>query len=63
MPGSRPRGFRSNLRDKNGAGEEIRTPDLLITSELLYLLSYAGVTKIIPEKPPSVDHVRWFTTW
>ena len=26
----------------SGAGKEIRTPDLLITSELLYRLSYPG---------------------
>ena len=26
----------------DGAGEEIRTPDLLITNELLYQLSYTG---------------------
>jgi hypothetical protein len=28
--------------DALGAGEGIRTPDLLITSELLYRLSYPG---------------------
>ena len=27
----------------SGASEETRTPDLLITNELLYLLSYAGM--------------------
>ena len=27
----------------NGAGERSRTPDLLITSQLLYQLSYAGL--------------------
>ena len=33
---------------KNGAGEGNRTPDLLITSQLLYHLSYTGPhTKII----------------
>ena len=26
----------------NGAGKEIRTPDLLITNQLLYRLSYPG---------------------
>ena len=30
---------------KNGAGERSRTPDLLITSQLLYQLSYAGFGK------------------
>lgn len=29
----------------NGAGDQIRTDDLLITSQLLYQLSYAGLTK------------------
>ena len=32
------------LRFFNGAGEGNRTPDLLITSQLLYQLSYTGVT-------------------
>ena len=36
---------------KSGADAEIRTPDLLITSELLYQLSY-----ISPEKPPTYLH-------
>ena len=30
---------------KNGAATRNRTPDLLITSELLYLLSYGGMTE------------------
>ena len=30
------------LLEKNGAGEWTRTPDLLITNQLLYQLSYAG---------------------
>ena len=30
------------VTDGGGAGKEIRTPDLLITSELLYRLSYPG---------------------
>jgi hypothetical protein len=29
-----------------GAGERNRTPDRLITNQLLYLLSYASLTKI-----------------
>ncbi len=29
--------------EKNGAGTRSRTPDLLITSQLLYQLSYAGI--------------------
>ena len=28
----------------NGAGRRIRTPDLLITNQLLYRLSYTGVS-------------------
>ena len=31
------------LRAKAGAGSRIRTDDLLITNQLLYQLSYAGV--------------------
>ena len=31
------------LEGKNGAGERTRTADLLITNQLLYQLSYAGV--------------------
>ena len=31
---------------KNGAGEENRTPDRLITNQLLYLLSYASLDRI-----------------
>ena len=34
----------------NGAGEGIRTPDLLITSQLLYRLSYASVKSLILRK-------------
>ena len=34
----------SILRRKGGAGGRIRTPDLLITNQLLYLLSYTSVT-------------------
>ena len=30
------------LANKNGAPEKIRTPDILITSEALYQLSYKG---------------------
>ena len=41
----------------NGAGERSRTPDLLITNQLLYQLSYAGVRdeqamRTIPEPGP-----------
>ena len=32
----------ASYAQKNGADERIRTADLLITSELLYLLSYVG---------------------
>ena len=31
-------------RKKNGAGGRIRTPDLLITNQLLYLLSYTSLS-------------------
>lgn len=36
-------------RDKNGAGERSRTPDRLITSQLLYQLSYASPIPSIVE--------------
>ena len=32
-------------RGRNGAGERNRTPDRLITNQLLYLLSYASFTR------------------
>lgn len=35
-------GFQNEFWDKSGAGEPIRTVDLLITSQLLYQLSYTG---------------------
>jgi hypothetical protein len=31
------------MRERNGAGERNRTPDRLITNQLLYLLSYASL--------------------
>ena len=39
---SKPRG---KARLRNGAGTRIRTVDLLITSQLLYQLSYAGIVQ------------------
>lgn len=33
----------SNLRPSDGAGERIRTLDPLITSQMLYQLSYTGI--------------------
>ena len=33
-----------NFTVSTGAGTRSRTPDLLITSQLLYLLSYTGIT-------------------
>jgi hypothetical protein len=39
-------GFTGNSgvhRERSGAGKRNRTPDLLITNELLYRLSYSGV--------------------
>jgi hypothetical protein len=35
----------SDFRRETKAGEEIRTPDLLITNQLLYRLSYASVSR------------------
>ena len=37
------RGFFGSIRDLHGAGSRIRTDDLLITNQLLYQLSYAGI--------------------
>jgi hypothetical protein len=34
--------------NKAGAGRGIRTPDPLITNQMLYQLSYAGETFILP---------------
>ncbi len=34
------------LRKKNGADDQIRTGDLLITNQLLYRLSYIGTQRI-----------------
>ncbi len=35
--------WRDLNKDGNGAGERNRTPDLLITNQLLYRLSYTGM--------------------
>ena len=37
----------NRLRYYFGAGKRNRTPDLLITNELLYRLSYSGLSRII----------------
>ena len=42
----------------NGAGGRIRTPDLLITNQLLYQLSYTSISpanRIIPELSLNVN--------
>ena len=36
-----------------GAGEMNRTPDLLITNELLYRLSYTGLYQVLNYSPPN----------
>jgi hypothetical protein len=36
--------MRSSVGAKHGANDRIRTDDLLITSELLYQLSYVGAS-------------------
>src|SRR3954462_11444657 len=41
---------RSAVRDGNGAARGIRTPDPLITNEVLYQLSYCGVTIVRSEE-------------
>ena len=39
----------------SGAGEGIRTPDPLITNQMLYQLSYAGTWCVVNE----LDHRLW----
>ena len=53
-------------RERNGAGERNRTPDRLITNQLLYLLSYAshdqiGADEHLPrfERLGSLDKELW----
>ena len=41
---------KNSARSKAGAGDGTRTRDLLITSQLLYLLSYASDAKNAPVK-------------
>ena len=51
---SRAFAFRENDEEEqveNGAGTRIRTVDLLITSQLLYQLSYAGNVARIIDNP------------
>ena len=40
------RRYRGAQQPKSGAGTRSRTPDLLITSQLLYQLSYAGIIRL-----------------
>ena len=42
----------------NGAGTRTRTADLLITNQLLYQLSYAGLLSILSKKFGADDEVR-----
>ena len=49
-----------NLLQKTGAGERSRTLDLLITSQLLYQLSYTGEARIMAKKPPVVQLLTLF---
>ncbi len=43
------------LLNKNGAGDRSRTHDLLITSQLLYQLSYTGINMVAQDgiEPPT----------
>ena len=43
-----------HLGKKNGANEGTRTPDLLITNQLLYRLSYIGTLRIVSAKQYSM---------
>ena len=45
-------------RGRNGAGERNRTPDRLITNQLLYLLSYASYKTCVGTKKGRPDGVR-----
>ena len=44
---------------RNGAGERSRTPDIFITSEALYQLSYAGIMPLIGTDAILVKHPRY----
>ena|GEM_PF-4535083 len=46
MDGKTPR-YSQVKRVVNGAGEGIRTPDPLITNQMLYQLSYAGLLCVL----------------
>ena len=64
MPRKRPCLFGSEnrrLTEKNGAGEGTRTPDPIITNDVLYQLSYTGILLCLaPDaKPPLRDARPW----
>ena len=42
--------FTCALKRKLGAGRRTRTPDLLITNQLLYQLSYTSVERLVRDK-------------
>lgn len=42
----------------NGAGDRNRTCDLLITNELLYRLSYTGLSSILQEHTAQIDTLK-----
>ncbi len=49
-------GFETAQRDvkgRNGAARGIRTPDPLITNEVLYQLSYCGILRLLGPRTPS----------
>ena len=49
----------SDADSKGGAGGRIRTPDLLITNQLLYLLSYTSVS-VQPVSPLIIANTALF---
>ena len=58
--------FVFDLRRKTGAAEETRTPDPIITNDVLYQLSYSGTFLVwpcyCPAKPKSTPASGWFCT-
>ena len=46
------------IRRENGAGEGTRTPDPLITNQMLYQLSYAGLAIAAQYSPKATGNTR-----
>jgi hypothetical protein len=53
MPLGQPTSKSLKFKEEDGAARGIRTPDPLITNEVLYQLSYCGIATLRSERPPS----------